>query len=228
MNRKNTTHCARTIATGFTLVELLVALTLSSILILTIHSAFRVGVKLWRHVETPRPFEEQGRRTLTLFRSELAGLYLPDTRHEKNRPLVHEKYESNQWKLAFFTTTPSFHQNPSASPCARVTYELRTADNHSTRRNVLIRREQWVAGEKPVADPTANVLAEGMSACSVQLLDEKGAKLQMAESRRQTSPAMLAIELQWSRNASGQPLRRPVRLQTTLPIPVQASLLPEE
>jgi len=222
-----TTGIAHRAFRGFTLVELLVALSLASILILAAHSAFRVGAMLWRHVEEPRPFEEQGRRILALFRSELAGLYFPNVDPGENPPLVYEQdRESGQWKFTFFTATPSCHRGLPPASCARVTYEYRVPDGHGTRGAIMIRRAQWVAGEKPIAEPTADILAEGLSACSIRLLNDKGTPYRIDKQPGTRPPAMVAVDLQWPSKPFFRETSRPVRFRTVFPVPVNGSLWP--
>lgn len=216
-------------AYGFTLVELLVALSLSTILILAAHSAFGLGLMLWRRVEAPRQFEEQGRRVLTLMRAELAGLYWPNVEQEKVPPVVyHEQRGGSQWKFSFFTTTPSHYRGLPPGRCVRVTYEYRTPGNGKASGAVLIRRAALAAGEKEVSEPVADVLAEGLTGCKVTLQDAKGEPWQAEGKGRQAPPAMVAVEMRWPDVSYAAGRTRPVEFQARWPVTIQAALLPDE
>lgn len=216
-------------ANGFTLIELLVALSLSTILILAAHSAFGLGLMLWRRVEAPRPFEEQGRCVLALMRTELAGLYWPNVEQEKVPPVVyHEQRGGSQWKLSFFTTTPSHYRGLPPGRCVRVTYEYRTPGNDETSGAVLIRRAALAAGEKEIAEPVADVLAEGLAGCKIMLQDAKGEPWQAEGKEQQTPPAMVVVGMRWPDVSYAAGRTRPVEFQACWPVPVQAALMPDE
>ena len=216
-------------AHGFTLVELLVALSVSSILILAVYSAFDLGLMLWRRVEAPRTFEEQGRLVLNLMRTELAGLYWPNVQEQQLAPLEYfQERSGEQWKLSFFTTTPSHDRGLLPGRCVRVTYEYRRQRGQEAAGGVLIRRAALAAGEKVIADPTADVLAEGLAECKVMLRDAKGEAWQNEGDGSRQPPATVAFEMHWPDVAFAPGRTRPVRFQASWPIPVRDALMPDD
>ena len=74
---------------GFTLVELLVAVAISSIVILAVCTASSAGWRLWRRVEDRRPIDQQAAGIIDAMRKELAGAYQPGDGKESGSGFVH-------------------------------------------------------------------------------------------------------------------------------------------
>jgi prepilin-type N-terminal cleavage/methylation domain-containing protein len=215
---------------GFTLVELIVALAIASILILAVKSAFSLGLRLWKRVEDRRPLEEQGRQVVGMLRSELAGAYLPP-RVEGEGPVFRRARveETGGQVLSFFTTTPSCYRGLLPGRCARVTYEYRKEDGKDDSSGVLIRREQLVAGEKSIGEPFADVIATGLSSFSLTYTENDGDGSKEEAGPRSTKPPKLVrLSIGWpAKNAvTGQP--EPVSFSAQFMVPVKGPLLPKE
>lgn len=215
---------------GFTLVEVIVALAIGAIVVLAVNKAFGLGLLLWRRVETRRPFEEQGRHIVGMLRAELAGLYMPPMAEGAGDPFQHDqRKETGERKLSFFTATPSYYRGLPPGRCARVTYEYRRLDAQDDSDGVLIRREQLVAGEKPLAEPVAEVIAKGLKAFSIECKrdgDNRGGP--PADQDSSQPPETIRLEMTWAANGPVTVRGQPVSFLAQFSVPVQSSLLPEE
>ena len=209
---------------GFTLVEMLVALTISSIIILAVNAALSQGMRLWRRVEEPRSHEEQGREIIRLMRTELAGLYMPPKKGNEEPPLTYfHSSQTGEFKCSFFTTTPSYECGLRPGRCARVTYEYRCTQDSG----VLIRRECLAAGQKIISESTADVLADGVSSFSFRLLTGEGKAYQLSQEGEPKPPGMVAMNVGWTGRHVMTGQRQPTVLAAMFPVPVEGGLLPK-
>lgn len=152
---------------SFTLVELVVTLGISSILVLTVVSSLAAGRRLWHRIDDRTPYDEKARRITSLLRAELSGCYLPPEGDAGPAFAHRELEETGEATLSFFTTSPSLTQGLLPGRCARVTYEYRKLNPQGTQ-GVLIRREQTLASEKAISEPTAQVVADGLTLLAFQ------------------------------------------------------------
>lgn len=137
---------------AFTLAELLVALTISSVIMLTSVSAFWMGLRVWHRNEDRRPTEELASRIVQLLRSDLTGVYLPSIPGGLEQAFMHHYRDD----LAFYTSTPSYYRDLPAGRCVHVSYKFHDEDGTFTR------TEQLVATDKTIAEPVREVIAQGM------------------------------------------------------------------
>lgn len=193
--------CCR--STGFTLIELLVALTISSIIMLTVVTAFWLGLRVWHRNEDGRPAEEQAHRIVQVLRSELAGAYLPSPAEGAGPAFEHK----NPNELSFYTSSPSYYRDLPCGRCVHVTYEFGAKDGK------LKRTEQLVATDRPIADPVDEVIAEGLTSLEFHCDTDDG-KLGEDSSSAQL-PRYVRLDIRW--------LARSVTAQ--LPITTQDTLL---
>jgi len=162
---------------GFTLVELLVAILISSILVLALYQGLGLGMRLWKRVEGCRPAEEQARRIISLLREELAGLYFP-TLEKRDGPgfQYKENAQSGEWKIVFWTTHPAYKPTNLPAKCARVTYEYRIVERmvgQEQPEGVVIRRGQLAGGGKNLAGTGSGVIAHGLASFKLTLVRDK-------------------------------------------------------
>jgi len=228
------TSLARRASGGFTLVELLVALTISSIVILAICAVSSAGWRLWRRVEDRRVFDQQAAGVIDALRVELAGLYLPGG-EEGNVPDWVYLNDQNRGEqvLSFCTTSPAYRRGGKAGRCARVTYEYRrlafgegapSADGDG----VLVRREQLLAGEKAIAEPEAEVIARKLKSCSIECLDANGQLLNGSPLWAGAVPAAVKVRMAWATGGrAGEPAET-VTYLVRLPVLVNGMLSEEE
>ena len=189
---------------AFTLTELLVALTISSIIMLAVVGSFGLGLRIWRKVENRRPIDETGRRILAVLQRELAGVYLPPSPEGVETTFQAE----GPHKLSFFTANPGYYHGRPFGLCARVIYEFKEG--------VLTRSEELAATEKPIAGPTTEVLAEGLSNVAFAYVQDPAlpAAGGGASADNSRPPKLVQVTLEWpGASAFGQflvPVREPL------------------
>jgi len=214
---------------GFTLVELLVAMAISSIVILAVCAASDAGWRLWRRVEDRRPAEEQARRIIDMMRTEWAGLYLPPAQEGAVPAFVHfEDRDRGEQMVSFCTAMPSYYRGLPPGRCAQVTYEFRKPVSDGDKGGVLVRREQLLAGETPIAEPTAEVIATNLASFAMEYLDREGKPQQGGRQGAARPPRMVKLQMAWPvRNAlTGQDER--VFFSSQFLVAAEAPLLPDE
>jgi prepilin-type N-terminal cleavage/methylation domain-containing protein len=192
---------------AFTLTELLVALTISSIIMLAVVGSFGLGLRVWRKVEDRQPIDETSRRVLALIRRELAGVYLPSS------PLagVNATFQDEgPHKISFFTANPGYHYDRPSGLCARVTYEYKDG--------VLTRSEEPVATDMPLAAAVTEVLAEELSNVTFACIQGSALPSHGSSPPADSScpPELVQVRLEWPTTAvTGQflvPVREPLAL----------------
>ena len=98
-------------AHGFTLVEILVVLVISSVLIMGLHAILQQARLLWSSVEQTRPVFHEVRNLTHILRQELAGVYYPVMEdNDAAPPLVLTSHPQGEVELTFFTSSPSWRQ----------------------------------------------------------------------------------------------------------------------
>ena len=218
-------------ARSFTLVELIVAMAISSVIILAVTAAFGMGLRLWHRVEDRRPFEEQARHIIAMFRSELTGIYIPSVEEEAPLPFEHVQIqETGEWKLSFFTTTPSYYRGLPPGRCARVTYEYRNANPGDDSGGVLVRREQLAAGGKLIAEPMSEAVAEDFSSFLLQCeYDESGGGDDSVDDDANPLrvPRRVLLEITWEVNGHSGARADVVSFTVHIMVPVEDGLVPK-
>lgn len=216
------------VRTSFTLIELLVAVTISAIVILGVQAAFAQGKAVWSRVESRAPGLERLTAIVAMLRDELGGIYLPPVKEVK--PLEFERTETGETRFAFFTTSPGRHGSAFRSRTVRVVYEHRLAPEGSTP-SVLIRREQLYSGEKPIADPTAEVVATGLTTMALSFYDPQ-AKLEQdrwrADPPSERVPAAVRFRLGLAADDTEAIRHEPAEVEAVLAIVCQTTIVPPQ
>jgi len=173
---------------AFTLTELLVALTIGSIIMLAVSGAFGLGLRLWRGVEDRRPAEQASARVLTALQCELSGVYLPSLPDGGPRRFQAE----GSTKLSFYTASPSYFYGLPAARCARITYEYKDGS--------LSRSEELAATERLIGSPVTEVVAEGISDFAFAYLQESGEPMPAdgGASDGGQPPKLVQVQMAWS------------------------------
>jgi type II secretory pathway component PulJ len=167
-------------------VELLVALTISSLIILPVVSGFGLGFRLWRSIEDRRPAQEASRRVFGALRRELACVYVPPVPEKAAPPFL----RGGSTKLSFFTSCPGYYYGAPAGRCAQITYEFKDG--------ALTRTEQLAATEKVIGQPTTAVVAEGLSGLSFLYPDPAGSgKKGASTGDTNRPPKLVQVRLEW-------------------------------
>lgn len=205
---------------AFTLVEILVTMTISTVILLAAHAAFVKGREVWRHLEDGAPEADHASFLLDTLRRELGGLYLPPT--EGEAPFVGSyNEETGERRLTFFTTDGFYRPGQLRGWCNRVTYEFRLSDVGEAPRWVLIRRQQPYAGEKAIGETIAEVVTDELA--SLQLLyfneaaetEDRRWLPRFSASRR--PPPAIRVRMWW--RGGGQ-------FETILTVPCEGALFP--
>jgi prepilin-type N-terminal cleavage/methylation domain-containing protein len=215
---------------AFTLVELIVALAIGLIVVLAANQCFRLGLGLWHNVEDPRRLEEQGRAVVRMIRFELAGAYMPPTENGKGKAFQFvDERERGRQELSFFTTTPSYYRGLPPGRCAHVTYVYQqSSSGPQETRGVLVRREQLVAGEEPIGESIADIVADGLSSfpftCMYKQNDGSGGRDgDVVEAPH--LPRLVGINMVWPIKETAHVRAGQVRFATQFLIPSEDSLV---
>lgn len=209
---------------GFTLVEILLAMLITSILILGVNSAYRHAHSIWSSVENSRPMYQTVRLITETMRSELAGLYLPVSNEGNNDSFSLHCFSNERTELTFYTMSPSWKGSPGSSRPAKVRYRF-TKDTESER--ILLERfEQPCAGEKIIGAESSEIVNEDLSDLKIWIVDpnSNAREISWQESFRSKDnpPKALKILLSWKLNEQIPALD----FETIFLIPSQAALKP--
>jgi prepilin-type N-terminal cleavage/methylation domain-containing protein len=213
---------------GFTLVEILLVMLITSILVLGVNAAFHQAHAIWASAEDRRPFYHHARLILDTLREELAGLYLPPVAEGQEPPFRLASLPDGSVELAFDTLSPSWKGDLASSRIARVCYVF--AKDPAARQTILRRMEQPWAGERPIGIEAASVVATGLSAFLVQALMPRDARgtgqegWQASYESKDKAPRALKVELRWDLKDR----REQLRFESCLWISAEAPLQPEE
>ena len=187
---------------GFTLIEILLVMLITSILVLGINAAFRQAHMVWSRAEKQRPVYQKTRLFFDTIRDELACLYMPKIDDEQPAPFSLLASPDGTVRLSFLTMNPAWKDTVLSNFPAKVNYEF-TTDSDSGRR-VLSRIEQLFSGEKAVGTEQKEAILEGFSGITIQAANPDTDSL--ADSWKnelecsQRPPKAVKILLKWPRN----------------------------
>jgi prepilin-type N-terminal cleavage/methylation domain-containing protein len=222
---------------GFTLVEILVVMLITSILVLGIHAAYQQAYRLWARAEEAREAWYQTRVLTEVLREELGGLYFPlrsiegDEEARETEPVFQLRAGPEEAvSLSFFTLTPAWHTDAAFARMARVCY--RFGRDPDTGRTLLQRRETLCASEKLVGTETAAVLTEDLAGFKVWVLaPESGASSESWRDSYQSDsrpPAAVRIQLRWRAPRLGDPDSPAPVFESTVSVPCEGPLVPAD
>ena len=147
---------------GFTLIEILLAMLIASILILGLHFSYQQAHRIWLSAESRRPVYHNARVIIETLRQELSCLYFPQTQGgDANTPFVLSALPDGTAELTFYTLNPSWTGGIKSSRMARVRYGI-TRDQDSGEITVE-RFEQPFSGEKATGKEHSDVLIKGLA-----------------------------------------------------------------
>ena len=110
---------------GFTLVEILLVMLITSILLLGVNTAYRQGRLIWTNIESRRPIYANARLITETLRQELAGLYIPNVPEQKQIIPFHLSCSpEGTIELSFYTLTPCWITSVRSSYIARLSYSF--------------------------------------------------------------------------------------------------------
>ena len=208
--------------TGFTLPEVLVAMLITSILVLGINGAYRQARQLWLGAENPRPAFQSMRLLTDTLRREMSGVYLPP--EDSNDGLAAFELSSprpGQVELTFLTHTPAWETSLQASRPARLTY--RYVADESSGAGALKRAEQVFAGAKALGPIHEETIFSGLSEFQVLVADPNGEANTVSWidtfQARGALPKALSLKLAWPHKDPALDL--PTRFEASFFIPSQ-------
>lgn len=193
---------------SFTLVEVLLAMLITTILVLGVNAAFKQAHLIWSHAEDRRPAYQDTRILTELLRTELTGLYLPPKSDDNAEP-----FELSSSKVEFYTLTPAAKGSVVSSRIAKVRYEFAS--------NGLRRSEQPYAGEKKIGKDVSDVVIRGLSKFSLSAFDRKDKQWKDTYKSKDAPPGALRVSLGWPAIKNVPPMN----FETTFFIPCQTVLV---
>lgn len=187
---------------GFTLIEILLAMLITSIIILGINSAYRQAHLVWSNAENQQPVYHDVRVITETLRQELSCLYMPPKVGNRPMPFALTYSPNEQTELTFCTLTPSWKSDPGSSRAAKVRYRFRK--DPDTEETSLERFEQPFGGEKAVGKESADLIVKGLSAFTVFVLDpnsDSGAEAwKQSYGSKEVPPKAVRVLLKWAPN----------------------------
>lgn len=221
MNKANTNKPAK--YRGLTLIEILLAMLISSILILGINAAYRQAHLIWSNAESRRPIYYTARLVTETLREELSCLYFPPVDEEHGSPFRLLTLPDGTVELTFYTLTPSWKGSPESSRIAKARYSF--SRDPYTDETLLQRFEQLCAGEKIIGKERSDILIIGLSDfrvwAAVANPDSPGDLWRESYESKDSPPKAVKILLKWATTAD----LPEIDFQTSILIPCQGSLV---
>ena len=188
---------------GFTLVEILLVMLITSVLVLGVNAAFRQAHMLWSRVEEQRPVYQKTRLFFDTLRDELTCLYLPKIDNEEQpAPFALSVMPDGTVRLSFFTLNPVWNNTALSNLPAKVSYEFATNPDSSQR--TLLRTEQLFSGQKAGGAVQKEDVLEGFSGITVQAADPESDSLADSWKSnlqcREKPPKAIKLLLRWRRD----------------------------
>jgi len=134
---------------AFTLAELVLAMFISSLIVLSLAESFRNALTILEKIQTQQQTSHHIRNISELIRNELAGTYFP-VLDQKNAPVFTLNSTDNDSAMEFYTLTPAYSVHPSQSKISRLRY--RFAFDPNTGQSSLKRYQQYFAAGKPISN----------------------------------------------------------------------------
>lgn len=141
---------------AFTLVEVLLAMTITSIIILGIHGAYRQGRMMWDRSESDAQVYHQINTLAEMLRTEIGSIYIPSnakTQQDNSNKEGEKKKEKDFFVLSssglsFYTLNPSDSTSPRYAKISKVSYTCKS--------NKMTRTELLAAGAKTIEVPSGD------------------------------------------------------------------------
>ena|GEM_PF-2431307 len=146
---------------GFTLIEILLAMLITSILVLGVNTAYRQAHLIWSKAENLRPVYHTARLVTDTLRQELSSIYFPPADSNEQPRFALRSLPNKGTEFFFYTLTPAWAGDIESSRVARIRYQF--GMDPDTQETSLVRFEQHCSGEKPIAKETSQLVARGLS-----------------------------------------------------------------
>lgn len=188
---------------GFTLIEILLVMLITSVLVLGVNAAFSQAHMLWSGAEKQRPVYQKTRLFFDMLTKELVCLYIPKIDDQQQlAPFILSAFPDGTVMLSFLTMNPAWKNTAISNLPAKVGYVF-TTDSDSGRR-VLSRVEQLFSGEKAVSSEQKETILEGFTGITIHAADPDTGSL--ADSWKselrysQRPPRAVKILLKWPKD----------------------------
>lgn len=184
---------------GFTLLEILLVMLITSLLLLGVNSAYRQAYLIWSNAENRRPIYHTARLFTETLRQELSCLYYPPKTENENRPFELIYLPNEKTELIFYTLTPCWKGSLESSHVAKVRYTFTSGtDIEGT---VLERFEQPYGTEKEIGKESSDLIIEGLSDFRVWIADPNSRHSRDSwkefYNSQDTPPKALKVQLIW-------------------------------
>jgi len=185
---------------GFTLIEILLAMLITSTIVLCVNAAYQQAYRLYSEIETNRPVYHDARLIAETLREELSCLYVPVEQNQEITPFKLLTRPDGAVELQFFTLAAMWRGSPETTGIARIRYVF--APDQDKGNTVVQRFEQPWSGEKPIGQEKTDVVAEGPLEYSLWAFDPNGPD-SSPESWRQSYdakgllPRAVKVRLSW-------------------------------
>ncbi|UCG49935.1 MAG: prepilin-type N-terminal cleavage/methylation domain-containing protein [Phycisphaerales bacterium] len=185
--------------TGFTLIEILLAMLITSILVLGVNTAYRQAHLIWSKAENLRPVYHTARIVTDTLRQELSCIYCPPADSNDGPRFALVSLPGKRTELLFYTLTPAWTGDIESSRVARIRYQF--GMDSDTQEMVLVRFEQPCSGEKPIAKETSQLVARGLSDLAAWVADPNSGSRANPWKRSYKSkdapPRALKVRMNW-------------------------------
>jgi prepilin-type N-terminal cleavage/methylation domain-containing protein len=187
---------------GFTLMEILLAMLITSILILGVNTAYRQAHLTWSSAENKRPIYHTARLVTETLRQELSCLYFPPTTEDEDAdsPFTLLYLPNEKTEFTFYTLTPSWKGSLESSRVARVRYKF--SRDPDTEETLLERFEQPCGGEKIIGKKSSDLVVKGLSDFRVWVIDPNSGPYddswKESYNSEDTPPKALKVSLKWA------------------------------
>lgn len=207
---------------GFTLVEILLVMLITSVLVLGVNAAFRQTHMLWSRTEKQRPVYQKTRRFYDTLQEELVCLYMPKMDDEQ-APFTLTTLPDGTIRMSFFSLNPAWKGTALSNLPAKISYEFLT--NSDSGQKSLSRTEQLFSGQKAIGSEQKETVLEGFSAIAIQAANPDTSSLadswKSELSCQELPPKAIKILLKWSREDQTE-----FEFATTIKISCQGQIVP--
>lgn len=170
---------------GFTLVEILIAMLLASLVALCVHAAYRQAQLLSGRLERGRELYQMVRQVTELLRVELGGVVVPPSAGKQDAGA--KAFHISAHALEFFSLSPCRRGHVANSQMARVSYHFAEG--------LLTRTEQLYSGEKKLGPEYQDVVARDLAEFSLVAFDAAEKKWKDSYSSPEAAPLAIRLTL---------------------------------
>jgi prepilin-type N-terminal cleavage/methylation domain-containing protein len=206
---------------GFTLLEVLVAMTLLFVVLTTVYTSFEIHIRSMERGRQVQRDSQTARLVFAMMARDLQSAYwepkpedwqeeeeaqqkegkvLAETQEEKEMEVLFLsqpiREDGRPWdRLAFLTLGPSWSPLLSRYPWVHAV-EYRLARDQDTRRSVLVRRENLTPGDDLLSGGEEWALAEDVLGFEILCMDHKGEMVNTWDSRaRKSLPKAVVVHI---------------------------------